>query len=81
MAEQVNSRLVTDGDQSSKDIDLLMKYVGMIGKLESEDNLYRTIEMAEDFLKWLYKKDRKEAQHYVTIYDNYIKELSARQPL
>ncbi len=81
MAEQINNRMVTGDEQSSKDIDLLMKYVGMIGKLESEDNLYRTIEMAEDFLKWLYKKDRKQAQHYVTIYDNYIKELTTRQPL
>ncbi len=81
MVEQINVRMVTGDEQSSKDIDLLMKYVGMIGKLESEDNLYRTIEMAEDFLKWLYKKDRKQAQHYVTIYDNYIKELTARQPL
>ncbi len=81
MAEQINVRMVTGDEQSSKDIDLLMKYVGMIGKLESEDNLYRTIEMAEDFLKWLYKKDRKQAQHYVTIYDNYIKELTTRQPL
>ena len=76
MAEQINVRMVTGDEQSSKDIDLLM-----IGKLESEDNLYRTIEMAEDFLKWLYKKDRKQAQHYVTIYDNYIKELTTRQPL
>lgn len=81
MVEQINNRMVTGDEQSSKDIDLLMKYVGMIGKLESEDNLYRTIEMAEDFLKWLYKKDRKQAQHYVTIYDNYIKELTTRQPL
>ncbi len=81
MAEQINNRMVTGDEQSSKDIDLLMKYVGMIGKLESEDNLYRTIQMAEDFLKWLYKKDRKQAQHYVTIYDNYIKELTTRQPL
>ena len=81
MVEQINIRMVTGEDQSSKDIDLLMKYVSMIGKLESEDNLYRTIEMAEDFLKWLYKKDRKQAQHYVTIYDNYIKELTSRQPL
>lgn len=81
LVEQLNRQIATEEEKNPKDIDMLLKYMTMISKLETESNLYRTIEMAEGFLTWLYRKSKKQAQAYVHYYNQFIKEMKVSQPL
>ena len=81
MVEQLNRQIAKEEEKNPKDMDMLLKYMTMINKLETDSNLYRTIEMAEGFLTWLYRKNKKQAQAYVHYYNQFIKEMKVSQPL
>jgi predicted transcriptional regulator len=68
---QLADRIV-DGECTEKEVDKLLKYVGIIKQTDTDLSLYTVVQVAEQLLTWLNQKDRPEAIRLSAVFDQYI---------
>ena len=71
--EKLNNRLANEQDPNPKDVDLIVKYTNAVKNLEEEIALGTIIDVSEQFISWLRKRDNAMAKKLVVLFDAYIK--------
>ncbi len=71
--EKLNNRLANEQDPNPKDVDLIVKYTNAVKNLEEEIALGTIIDVSEQFISWLRKRDNVMAKKLVILFDAYIK--------
>ncbi len=71
--EKLNNRLAIENDPNPKDVDLIVKYTNAVKNLEEEVALGTIIDVSEQFIIWLRKRDNAMARKLVVLFDSYIK--------
>lgn len=67
-----NVRQKMDTDKTTKSIDLYNKYVEAIRKLEGNHSIASIVEVFEDFLNWLRRRDLALAKTIIPYMDKFI---------
>jgi septum formation inhibitor MinC len=76
MLESLDEKMKQDPG-NVKDMALVLKYTTAIRNLDTENSVYATIEAAELFIGWLYRRDKALAQTFTNHFQVYIKERMA----
>ena len=71
VTEQLSNK-IADGDCSEKEVDKLLKYVGIIKQIDTDLSLYTVVQVAEQLLTWLNQRDRPAALKLSAVFDQYI---------
>lgn len=76
MLESLDEKMKQDPG-NLKDMELVLKYTAAIRNLDTESSVYATIEAAELFIGWLYRRDMALAQTFTNHFQVFIKERMA----
>ncbi len=71
VTEQLTNK-IADGDCTEKEVDKLLKYVGIIKQVDTDLSLYTVVQVAEQLLTWLNQRDRPAALKLSAVFDQYI---------
>lgn len=71
LTEQLSDK-ITNGDCTEKDVDKLLKYVGIIKQVDTDLSLHKVVQVAEQMLTWLNQQDRPAALKLSAVFDQYI---------
>jgi hypothetical protein len=71
VTEQLSNK-IADGDCTEKEVDKLLKYVGIIKQVDTDLSLYTVVQVAEQLLTWLNQRDRPAALKLSAVFDQFI---------